>query len=223
MSSFLERLRGKSGADAEETNRLPPGQVLTRKWPVLSYGVTPRLDLATWTFRCFGLVEQPMTWNWTEFQALQTASVDCDMHCVTHWTLLDSHFEGVPIRRVLELVRPKAEAKYVLVHADPDYTTNVALADLDDEDVLLATRWNGAPLEPDHGGPCRLLIPKLYLWKSAKWVRTLEFLDVNVPGFWEDNGYHMHADPWAEERYADQETHAMQQMRAEAARRLRRS
>ncbi len=199
--------------------RVPPGQAVTKKWLVLTYGPTPRVDLTTWTFRCFGLVEQPTSWTWNEFLALPRQAVDCDIHCVTHWSLLDNQFEGIPVREILRLARPKPEARFVLVHAEPeDYTTNLALDDLDRDDTLLALAHNSRPLEPDHGGPCRLLVPHLYLWKSAKWVRGFEFLDVNAPGFWEENGYHMHADPWAEERYSDQESHAMQQMRADAAR-----
>jgi len=203
-------------------DRIPPGQTVTKKWPVLTYGPTPDEDLSTWTFRCFGQVEQERSWTWPELLALPRKAVDCDIHCVTSWTLLDNRFRGVPVREILRLVRPHPEARYVLVHADPDdYTTNLALEDLDRDDTLLAVEHNGQPLAPEHGGPCRLLVPQLYLWKSAKWVRGFEFLDVNAPGFWEENGYHMHADPWTEERYSDQETHAMQQMRAEAARSLR--
>ena len=205
----------------ELARRTPPGQVLTRKWPVLTYGRTPRFDPATWSFRCFGLVEEEVAWTWEQFQALPRAEVTCDIHCVTHWSRLDNRFEGVSIHEIMRRVRPRPEARYVLIHADPDYTTNLALEDLDSEGALLALEHNGSPLEPDHGGPCRLLVPSLYLWKSAKWVRGFEFLDVNAPGFWEENGYHMHADPWAEERFAGQETRAMQQMRAEAASKLR--
>lgn len=205
----------------DPARRTPPGQVLTTKWPVLTYGLTPRFDPKKWSFRCFGLVEEEVSWSWEEFQALPRALVTCDIHCVTRWSRLDNRFEGVHIREIIKRVRPKPEAKYVMIHADPDYTTNLALSDLVDDDVLLALRHDGRDLTPDHGGPLRLVVPKLYFWKSAKWVRGLEFLDVNPPGFWEVNGYHMHADPWAEERYADQETHAMQTMRAEAARHLR--
>ena len=205
----------------ELARRTPPGQVLTTKWPVLTYGRTPRFDPARWSFRCSGLVEQEMTWSWPEFLALPRAQLTCDIHCVTHWSRLDNRFEGVPVREIVKRVRPRPEAKYVMVHADPDYTTNLALEDLMGDDVLLALRHDGADLAPDHGGPLRLVVPKLYFWKSAKWVRGFEFLDVNPPGFWELNGYHMHADPWAEERYSDQETRAMQTMRAVAARRLR--
>ena len=201
--------------------RTPPGQVLTTKWPVLTYGRTPRFDPRKWSFRAFGLVEAETSFSWEEFQALPRVEVACDIHCVTRWSRLDNRFEGVSVREIVRRVRPKPEAKYVMVHADPDYTTNLALSDLADDDVVLALRHDGQDLTPDHGGPLRLVVPKLYFWKSAKWVRGFEFLDVNPPGFWEVNGYHMHADPWAEERYSDQETRAMQTMRAEAARRLR--
>jgi DMSO/TMAO reductase YedYZ molybdopterin-dependent catalytic subunit len=201
--------------------RVPPGQHLTEKWPVLTYGGTPRFDPRTWTFRCFGLVEQEVAWTWEEFLRLPRVEITSDVHCVTHWSLLDSRWEGVHIREILKHVRVKPEAVAVMIHADPDYTTNLLLQELMDDDVLLALKRNGRDLEADHGGPCRLVVPKLYFWKSAKWVRAFEFLDVNAPGFWEVNGYHMHADPWKEERYSSQETRAMQQMRAEVARKLR--
>ena len=201
--------------------RTPPGQHLTDKWPVLTYGLTPRVDLARWTFRCHGLVEREVSWTWAEFQRLPRVTVTSDIHCVTRWSKLDNVWEGVPGRAIIEACRPRPEATFVLQHADPDYTTNTALADLLDDDVVLALKHNGRDLDPDHGGPLRLGLPKLYFWKSSKWLRAFEFMDVNPPGFWEQNGYHMHADPWTEERYSDQETRAMQTMRAEAARRLR--
>ncbi len=206
--------------DPDLSTRLPPGQSLTTKWPVLTYGMTPRFVPAAWTFRCFGLVEQEVSWTWQEFLRLPMTTVTCDIHCVTRWSRLDNRFEGVHFREIMRRVGPRPEAKYVMVHADPDYTTNLPLEELVD-DALLAIKHDGRPLEPDHGGPLRLVVPKLYFWKSAKWLRGFEFLDVNPPGFWEQNGYHMRADPWAEERYSDQETHAMQKMRAEAARKLR--
>jgi DMSO/TMAO reductase YedYZ molybdopterin-dependent catalytic subunit len=217
----LRRSRMAQAADLGLAARIPPGQTLTTKWPVLTYGRTPRVDLRRWTFRCFGLVEREVAWTWDELSRLPRVTRTSDVHCVTRWSKLDNAWEGVPVRDLLALVAVKPEARHVLVHADPDYTTNVALADLLEDDVLLAFRHNGRDLEPDHGGPVRLVLPKLYFWKSAKWVRGFEFLDVDAPGFWEQNGYHMHGDPWTEERYADQETRAMQQMRAEAARRLR--
>jgi DMSO/TMAO reductase YedYZ molybdopterin-dependent catalytic subunit len=201
--------------------RVPPGQQLTTKWPVLTYGLTPRFDPRRWTFRCFGLVEREISWTWEEFLRLPRVTLTSDIHCVTRWSRLDNTWEGVHVRTIVEACRPRPEAKFVLQHADPDYTTNTAIEDLVDDDVLLAVKHNGRDLEPDHGGPMRLVLPKLYFWKSSKWLRAFEFLEVNPPGFWEQNGYHMHGDPWPEERYADQETRAMQQMRAEAARRLR--
>ena len=208
-------------SDPAVAARIPPGQTLTTKWPVLTYGRTPSFDPRRWSFRCFGLVEQEVRWTWDEFLRLPRVRIVSDVHCVTRWSRLDNEWEGVSIHEILKAVRLKPEARYVLVHADPDYTTNLALEDLVQDDVLLALKHDGRDLPPEHGGPVRLVVPRLYFWKSAKWVRAFEFLDVNAPGFWEQNGYHMHADPWKEERYADQETRAMQQMRAEAARRLR--
>lgn len=207
--------------DPALAHRVPPGQVLTEKFPVLTYGGTPRFDPATWSFRCFGLVEREVSWTWDEFLALPRVRVESDIHCVTTWSRLDNVWEGVSMREILRHVTPKPEAKYVLQHAEQGYTTNTSLEDLLSDDVLLALRHDGADLEPDHGGPLRMVVPKLYFWKSAKWLRGLEFLDVNPPGFWERAGYHMNADPWREERYADQETDAMQRMRTEAARALR--
>jgi DMSO/TMAO reductase YedYZ molybdopterin-dependent catalytic subunit len=207
--------------DSKRGDRVPPGQVVTTKWPVLTYGRTPRFDPQTWTFRCFGLVEQEMVWSWEQFLVLPRVRLVSDVHCVTRWSRLDNEWEGVHIREIMTRVRPRPEASFVMQHADPDYTTNIALQDLVHDDVVLALKHNGRDLEPDHGGPMRLVVPKLYFWKSAKWLRAFEFLDVNPPGFWEQNGYHMHGDPWKDERYADQETRAMQQMRAEAARALR--
>ncbi|MFQ5830194.1 MAG: sulfite oxidase-like oxidoreductase [Candidatus Methylomirabilia bacterium] len=205
----------------EVARRLPPGQHLTEKWPVLTYGKTPRVGVASWTLRCFGLVEEEKAWRWEDFLALPRAQVVCDIHCVTRWSRLDVRWEGVRVREILAQVRVKPEASAVMVHAHPDYTTNVLLEDLLVEDALLAIEADGQELKPDHGGPCRLVIPHLYFWKSAKWVRGFELMDANAPGFWEVNGYHLRADPWQEERYSDQETNAMQRIRAEAARKLR--
>jgi DMSO/TMAO reductase YedYZ molybdopterin-dependent catalytic subunit len=206
---------------SELAHRVPPGQTLTRKWPVLTFGMTPRVNLKTWEFRCFGLVEEEKAWAWEEFLALPRVETVCDLHCVTRWSRLDVRWEGVRVRDLLAQVRIKPAATAVMVHAHPDYTTNVPLEDLLVDDALLAIKADGKDLEPDHGGPIRLVIPHLYFWKSAKWVWGFEFLDVNAPGFWEVNGYHLRADPWKEERYSDQETDAMQRMRAEAARKLR--
>ena len=208
-------------ADPAVAGRVPPGQTLTTKWPVLTYGLTPRFDPRTWTFRCFGRVEREVAWTWDELRCLPRVTLTSDIHCVTRWSKLDNVWEGVSIHEIMRHVTPLPGAQWVVQHADPDYTTNIALADLVQDDVLLALRHNGRDLEPDHGGPMRLVVPKLYFWKSAKWLRGFEFVDVNPPGFWEQNGYHMNADPWREERYSDQETRAMQQMRAEAVRALR--
>ena len=201
--------------------RLPPGQVLTAKWPVLTYGETPRVDLATWTFRCYGLVQEEVSWTWKEFLELPRVQVRSDIHCVTRWSRYDNRWEGVSVSEILRRARVATEAVAVMAHTQEGYTTNIPLAELRGDDVLLAYRHDGKDLPPEHGGPCRLVVPRLYFWKSAKWIRSFEFLDVNPPGFWEVNGYHLHADPWTEERYSGQETDAMQRMRSEAARRLR--
>jgi DMSO/TMAO reductase YedYZ molybdopterin-dependent catalytic subunit len=206
-------------SDRDLLTRVPPGQALTKKWPVLTCGATPRFNPSTWTFRCFGRVEKEVAWTWEQFLTLPRVGVVSDVHCVTRWSMLDNRWEGVHIREIMKHIQLKPDAVAVMIYADPEYTTNLELKDLMDDDVLLALKHNGQQLEPDHGGPVRLVVPKLYFWKSAKWVRAFEFLDVNAPGFWEANGYHMHADPWTEERFSSQETRAMQQMRAEAKRR----
>jgi DMSO/TMAO reductase YedYZ molybdopterin-dependent catalytic subunit len=181
--------------------RLPPGQIQTRKWPVLHAGTIPVLDLTRYRFKVSGQVERPLSLSWTELQALPHQDTLCDIHCVTRWSRYDNRFSGISVRQVLQLAAPKPAAKFVLVHAAPDYTTNLPLADLDREENLLATHHSGEPLTVEHGGPIRLVVPHLYFWKSAKWVTGFELLDEDWPGFWEDNGYHMRGDPWAEERY----------------------
>jgi len=201
--------------------RLPPGQVLTEKWPVLTYGETPRVDRQTWTFRCFGLVEEKVSWTWKDFLDLPRVEVKTDVHCVTRWSRFDNRWEGVPVAEILRRVRVLPEAIAVMVHAEQGYTTNLRLTDLSQEDAFLALKHDGLDLPAEHGGPCRLVVPKLYFWKSAKWLRAFEFLDVNAPGFWEVNGYQLLADPWKEERYSGQESNSMQRMRSEASRRLR--
>jgi DMSO/TMAO reductase YedYZ molybdopterin-dependent catalytic subunit len=202
--------------------RLPPGQVVTEKWPVLTFGGTPPVDLAKWTFRCFGHVREEVSWTWKEFLALPRTETTSDIHCVTRWSRYDNRWEGVAVKEILKHVDVAPDAVAVMVHTQEGYTTNVPLAHLDDDGVLLAIRHDGQDLPAEHGGPCRLVVPKLYFWKSAKWVRSFEFMDVNAPGFWEVNGYHLRADPWLEERFSGDETDAMQRMRSEAARKLRR-
>ena len=181
--------------EAMTSPRLPPGQVLTQKWPVLTNGATPAVDLETWTFRCFGLVGQELTWTWKEFLELPRVAVTSDIHCVTRWSRFDNLWEGVSVSEILRRMRVRPEAVAVMAHSKYGYTTNIALEDLLNDDVLLAIKHDGRDLPAEHGGPCRLVIPKLYFWKSAKWIRAFELLDVNAPGFWEVNGYHLHADP----------------------------
>ena len=184
--------------------RIPPGQVETKKWPVLHYSHVPHVDTATWRFRIWGDVEQPATIDWEQLARLPHADVLADMHCVTQWSRLDNTFAGVPVTALLQLAHPKATATHVMVHAEPDYTTNLPLADLDRPGNLVATHWNGEPLSPEHGGPVRLLVPHLYLWKSAKWVRSVTLVEHDRLGFWETAGYHAYGDPWREQRYAGQ-------------------
>ena len=184
-----------------DPSRLPPGQIATGKWPVLTYGETPQVDASEWRMTFTGLVEEPRTITWVELLAVPPTSIICNMHCVTRWSKFDNKFEGARVRDLLAGVKIKPEARYVMAHSYGGYTTNMPLADLMGDDVLLAYAYDGKPLEAEHGGPCRLLIPKLYLWKSAKWVNGLEFLDKDRPGFWERGGYHMYGDPWKEERH----------------------
>ena len=183
------------------SERVPPGQVLTKKWPVLHYGDVPTVDTSTWTFAVDGLVEHPFTITYDELLQLPRATVRCDIHCVTTWSRLDNAFEGVAVRTLLRRAGVKLEAAFVLVSAEQGFTTNLPLADVDRDDTLIALKHDGEWLTPEHGWPARLLVPHLYLWKSAKWVRGLTLLDHDVPGFWEQNGYHMRGDPWTEERY----------------------
>ncbi len=199
---------------ANQEDRVPPGQTLTQKWPVLHVGSVPRFDPNTWDFKIWGLVEQPKRFTWAEFSALPMVQLTCDMHCVTHWSKRDNLFEGVSIYELLNHVKLLPEANYVMVHADPGYTTNMPVAELLQDDVMFAFKYEGKPLTPDHGYPVRLLVPKLYLWKSAKWVRGLEFMSEDAPGFWEQYGYHNHGDPWQEERYGGFVVNTMQKVRA---------
>ncbi len=186
-----------------QPSRLPPGQSRTEKWPVLHYGAIPRVDLATWEFTVTGEVEAPRRWSWEEFNRLPKVAVRCDIHCVTAWSRFDNTFEGVAAAEVLRQVAIRPGAAFATVHSYGGYTTNLPLSALLEDDVLFAFRHDGAPLTPEHGGPCRLVVPRLYFWKSAKWVRGLEVQREDRPGFWEQNGYHMRGDPWKEERYSD--------------------
>jgi DMSO/TMAO reductase YedYZ molybdopterin-dependent catalytic subunit len=184
-----------------DKERLPPGQIITQKWPVLHYGTVPRVDTANWKFEVGGSVEHPFQLTWGELLGLPRQKTLCDIHCVTRWSRYDNEFEGVSLKPLLERAGVKPETRYVLVHAEQGFTTNVPMEDFTRDANILALSFNGEPLTAEHGGPVRLLIPHLYFWKSAKWVTGFEFLDEDYPGFWEQNGYHMRGEPWAEERY----------------------
>jgi DMSO/TMAO reductase YedYZ molybdopterin-dependent catalytic subunit len=195
---FRRQLNERERAVAD---RLPPGQYLTEKWPVLHYGGVPRVDLDTWDFRIDGLVEQPVRLSYQDFKGLPRRTEKIDVHCVTRWSLLDSTWEGVPIGEVMKLVQLKPEATHVMVKAEHGFTANLSLDDFLREQNMLVDTRNGEPIPPEHGWPVRLFVPHLYFWKSAKWVRGIEFMAGDKPGFWEQYGYHMRGDPWQEERY----------------------
>ena len=183
-------------------DRLPPGQKLTDGWPVLHYGGVPDIDLVTWKFSIVGLVEDEEHFSWTDFLALPQSTVRSDIHCVTHWSKFDNEWTGVRFTDLIRQVKMKPEAKHVMAHSYGGYTTNIPLVELLDDHVVLAHEHNGEPLAKEHGWPLRLVVPKLYFWKSAKWIRGLVFLTDEKPGFWEMYGYHIHGDPWTEERYS---------------------
>ena len=189
----------------EIARRIPPGQRLVKTWPVLHVGTVPRVDPSAWDLRVFGLVEEPFTLTYAELRALGPVEVTADMHCVTGWSTLDNRWLGVPFRVLAERARPRPEARWVIAHCEQGYTTDLSLEAMMDEDVLVAWGHDGQDLTPEHGFPLRLVVPKRYGWKSAKWLRGLELTDRNRRGYWEERGYHVHADPWREERYAYQE------------------
>lgn len=193
-------LTGEAGSTQDE-RRLPPGQVLTRDWPVLDLGIQPDLSTDRWSLTVDGAVEHPLTWDWAAFSAQPQVELVTDIHCVTTWSRYDNAWSGVTARHLLSLVRPKPEARFVVFGSADDYTTNLPLERFDDDDVLLAHAWHGRPLSASHGGPVRAVVPKLYFWKSAKWLTRITFTEVDRPGFWETRGYHNHGDPWKEERY----------------------
>jgi DMSO/TMAO reductase YedYZ molybdopterin-dependent catalytic subunit len=193
--------RGFKGrrADGAPSDRVPPGQYVTDDYPVLSAGPTPHTPLDGWDFSIVGEVEEPRHWTWEEFRALPSEEIDADIHCVTKWSKLDTSWQGVSVDTLLAVIDTSAD--YVVQYSDGGYTTNLPREDLTDGKAWVAFGYDGEPLEPEHGGPARMLVPHLYFWKSAKWIRGLRLLAADEPGFWETNGYHNYGDPWREQRY----------------------
>jgi DMSO/TMAO reductase YedYZ molybdopterin-dependent catalytic subunit len=186
-----------------ETERLPPGQHLVKNWPVLDLGQQPQISTAQWRLDIHGLVSKPTSFDWPAFLALPQIELQSDIHCVTTWSRYENAWTGVSTRALLDAVDPQPEATAVMLTSYDGYTTNLLLSDFAVEDALLVHRWQDEPLAAEHGGPLRLVVPHLYFWKSAKWLNRIEFLSADSAGFWEQNGYHMRGDPWAEERYSD--------------------
>src|SRR5207253_2803616 len=195
--------KNKKLPEGVDPSRIPPGQTLTApdRWPLLHFGPVPKTDIAKWDFKVFGAVEHEISLDYRELRALPSKDVVADVHCVTGWSRLGDTWTGVPIQEILRRCEPRPEARYVMAHCEFGYTTSMPLEVLDDDDVLLCHGWNGGDLTPEHGFPLRLLVPKKYLWKSAKWLRGLELMPGNRLGFWEQRGYHDEADPWLEQRY----------------------
>jgi DMSO/TMAO reductase YedYZ molybdopterin-dependent catalytic subunit len=199
---FRSKAEAKVRDAGYDPARLPPGQYLTDKWPVLHAGSVPHADLATWDFRVFGEVEEPLRLTLEELLDLPSSEVTTDIHCVTRWSRFDTTFRGVHWNELAGLVKPKPTARFVVAHAEQGFTANVPVAAIEDPDALLAYEADGEPLTPDHGWPLRLMVPSRYFWKSAKWLRGLELRSTDQPGFWERYGYHNDADYWKEERYS---------------------
>lgn len=186
----------------ELDDRLPPGQFLTEKFPVLTYGPTPKVDLGDWRLQITGAVETPFELDWAEFQSLPTTRIESDIHCVTRWSKLDTLWEGVAFSQLVARANPRTDARFVMQHSYGGYTTNLPLEETLADGVILAYRFGREPLAEEHGGPVRMVVPHLYFWKSAKWVQQIEFMAADSPGFWETYGYHNHGDPWTEERFS---------------------
>lgn len=194
-------LTGKVARPGDQ--RLPPGQHLTKDWPVLDLGVVPPVSRERWRLDVYGAIETPVFWTFAELSAQKQARFTSDIHCVTTWSRYDNEWEGLATRELLATCQPREDARFVALHSHDGYTTNLALEDFAAEDALLAHSWSGQPLSDEHGGPVRLVVPHLYFWKSAKWLQAIEFLTEDAPGFWEVRGYHNRGDPWAEQRYSD--------------------
>jgi DMSO/TMAO reductase YedYZ molybdopterin-dependent catalytic subunit len=201
VSLFRTKAEKKLVERGLDPARLPPGQYLTDKWPVLHSGTVPKTDLATWDFRVFGEVEEPVTLTWEQFSELPSREVKVDIHCVTRWSRFDASFHGVHWSELAKVVKPKPSAHYVIAHAEHGFTSNLPLEAIVDDEALVAYEADGEPLTPDHGWPLRLMVPSRYFWKSAKWLRGLELRAKDQPGFWERYGYHNEADYWKEQRY----------------------
>jgi DMSO/TMAO reductase YedYZ molybdopterin-dependent catalytic subunit len=199
---FARKMAGKARPAVRSHDRLPPGQHLTPGFPVLDLGIQPEIPLHEWRLDVGGLVENPKTFTWGEFNSLPQFEDVSDFHCVTTWSKFDVRWSGVAFFTLAEIVRPKPEAKHVLFAGYDNYTTNVRIEDVMDDDVLIASNYDGQPLAREHGGPVRVVIPKLYAWKSAKFVRSIEFIAEDRPGFWEVRGYSNTADPWTEDRFS---------------------
>lgn len=197
----MNELKRIISPDTQREDRVPPGQRLTDKWPVLHYGSVPKIDVKKWSFKITGLVEKDRNITYDEFTALPKVEVFSDIHCVTTWSKLNNTWEGVSASVIKDLVGIKGEANHVMVEGAGGFTTNLSLEDFFQEDVLFAIKHDGQPLTAEHGGPVRLVVPRLYFWKSVKWVTGLRFMAQDKPGFWEQAGYHRHGDPWQEERY----------------------
>jgi DMSO/TMAO reductase YedYZ molybdopterin-dependent catalytic subunit len=199
---FRSKAEAKVAEAGYDPARLPPGQYLTEKWPVLHAGSVPKVELATWTLTVSGEVERPLTLTWAQLLELPSRKVTVDIHCVTRWSRFDTTFKGVHWSELAKLVAPKPSAHFVVAHAEQGFTSNMPLAAIEDESALIAYEADGEPLTPDHGWPVRLLVPSRYLWKSAKWLTGIEVRGDDEPGFWERYGYHNDADYWKEERYS---------------------
>jgi DMSO/TMAO reductase YedYZ molybdopterin-dependent catalytic subunit len=200
---MTQRVTSPDVLRGDRKQRTPPGQVLTAKWPVLHFGNVPKVDpyRADWRLKIFGACANPYELKYQEIRDLPAIDVLCDMHCVTHWSRLDNTFTGVSTKLLIERAQPNPDARFVMCHSEAGFTVNVPLEEFIADDCILAYQWEGKDLEPDHGWPLRGLVPRLYLWKSAKWLRGIELRATDAPGFWEQNGYHMHGDPWSEERF----------------------
>jgi DMSO/TMAO reductase YedYZ molybdopterin-dependent catalytic subunit len=201
VTLFRSRAEAKVTAAGYDPARLPPGQYLTEKWPVLHAGDVPHVDLSTWEFRVWGEVEEALALTYDELRELPATEVTTDIHCVTRWSRFDTRFKGVHWRDLARLCRPEPSARFVIAHAEAGFTANVPLAALEDEHALIVYEADGEPLSAEHGWPLRLVVPSRYFWKSAKWLRGLELSPADKPGFWERYGYHNEADYWKEERY----------------------